>query len=127
MAIGGVSPEMVAIPELGVTPLVDPDTDLEAELPTPGNLCYLVIPAWRGSVFRKFVPRLRILSNWKLDKALFSVSVLPVMVTPIVEPVEAFPVAFLPVLPDDDPGATLQVSPLRVAATARSWMCSRRT
>ena len=35
MAIGGVSPERVAIPELGVAPLVDPDTDLEDELPTP--------------------------------------------------------------------------------------------
>ena len=29
MAIGGASPEGVAIPELGVAPLVDPDTDLE--------------------------------------------------------------------------------------------------
>ena len=35
MAIGGVSPEGVAIPGLGVTPLVDPETDLEDELPTP--------------------------------------------------------------------------------------------
>ena len=34
MAIGGVSPERVTIPELGVAPLVDPDTDLEDELPT---------------------------------------------------------------------------------------------
>ena len=50
-------------------------------------------------------------------------SVLPVVVTPLVEPVEAFPVAPsmhpeppVPVLPDDDPGATSRVSPLRVAA-----------
>ena len=35
MAIGGVSPEMVAIPELGVAPLVDPNIDLEDKLPTP--------------------------------------------------------------------------------------------
>ena len=35
MAIGGVSPEGVAIPELGVAPLIDSDTDLEDELPTP--------------------------------------------------------------------------------------------
>ena len=34
-AIGGLSPERVGIPELGVAPLVDPDTDLEDELPTP--------------------------------------------------------------------------------------------
>ena len=35
MEIGGVSPERVAVPELGVTPLVDTDTELEDELPTP--------------------------------------------------------------------------------------------
>ena len=35
MAIGGVSPEGVAIPELGVAPLVDPETDLEDELLAP--------------------------------------------------------------------------------------------
>ena len=35
MAIGGVSPERVAIPELGFGPLVDPDNDLDDELPTP--------------------------------------------------------------------------------------------
>ena len=39
MAIGGASPEGVAIPELGVAPLVDPDTDLEDELPTLRALC----------------------------------------------------------------------------------------
>ena len=56
MAIGGVSPEKVAIPELCVAPLVDPDTDLKDEL---GTLCCLVI--------REFVPRLRIsqIWNWK--------------------------------------------------------------
>ena len=35
MDIGGVSPEGVAVPELGVTPLFDTDTELEDELPTP--------------------------------------------------------------------------------------------
>ena len=35
LAIGGVSPERVAIPELGVAPLVDSEIDLEDELPTP--------------------------------------------------------------------------------------------
>ena len=35
MTIGGASLERVAIPELGVGLLVDPDTDLEDELPTP--------------------------------------------------------------------------------------------
>ena len=33
IAIGGVSPERVAIPELGVAPLVDPDTELPDDDP----------------------------------------------------------------------------------------------
>ena len=50
-------------------------------------------------------------------------SVLPDMVTPLVEPVEVFPVApstypepHVPIQPEADPGATSRVSPLRVAA-----------
>ena len=45
-----------------------------------------------------------------LEKALLSASILPVMVTPIVDPVVGFPVALssypeppLPVMPNDDP------------------------
>ena len=57
------------------------------------------------------------------DLELLNVSVLPVMVTALVEPVEVFPVAPstypeppVPVQPDADPGAMSRVSPLRVAA-----------
>ena len=35
MEIGGVSPEMVAVPELGVAPLINTDTELEHELTAP--------------------------------------------------------------------------------------------
>ena len=63
------------------------------------------------------------LADLELEKALLSVSVLPVMVTPLVEPVEVFPVAPstypeppVPVQPDADPGAMSRVSPIRVAA-----------
>ena len=35
MEIGGVSLEGVAVPELGVAPLINTDTELEDELPTP--------------------------------------------------------------------------------------------
>ena len=63
------------------------------------------------------------LADPELEKALLSVSVLPVMVTPLVEPVKAFPVAPstypeppVPVQPDDDQGAMSRVSPLQVAA-----------
>ena len=37
MEIGGVSPEMVAVPELGVAPLINTDTDLDDELPVPDD------------------------------------------------------------------------------------------
>ena len=57
MAIGGVSPERVAIPELGVAPLVDPDTDLEDEMSTPEDSMLLSDSSPEGSVFRGFVPR----------------------------------------------------------------------
>ena len=83
-------------------------------------LCCLVIPAQRGSIFRGFAPP--DLADLELEKALLSVCVLPVMVTPLMEPVEAFPVAPstypeppVPVQLDADPGATSRVSPLRVA------------
>ena len=63
------------------------------------------------------------LADLELEKALLSVSVLPVMVTPLVDPVEVFPVGPsmypeppVPDQPDADPGATSRVSPLRVAA-----------
>ena len=35
LAVSGVGPEWVAIPELGVTTLTDPGTELEDELPAP--------------------------------------------------------------------------------------------
>ena len=61
MAIGCVSLEKVAIPELGVAPLVDPDTDLEDELPTPEDSMLL---SYSSPVFRGFIPRLRISPIW---------------------------------------------------------------
>ena len=64
MAIGGVSPERVAIPELGVAPLVDPGTDLEDELPTPEDSMLLSDSGPEGSVVRGFAPRHWILLIW---------------------------------------------------------------
>ena len=128
MAIGGVSPERVAIPELGVAPLVDPDTDLEDELTTPEDSMLVSDSSPEGVRLPGVRPApLDIaeldIADLELEKALLSVSVLPVMVTPIVDPVVGFPVAPssyleppLPVLPDDDPGATSRISPLWVAA-----------
>ena len=63
------------------------------------------------------------IADLELEKALLSVSVLPVMVTPVVDPVVVSPVAPslyqkppLPVLLHDDPVATSRISPLRVTA-----------
>ena len=63
MAIDGVSPERVATPELGVAPLVDPDTDLEDELSTPED-SMLLSDSRKTDPFRGFVPRLRISQIW---------------------------------------------------------------
>ena len=59
------------------------------------------------------------LADLELEKALLSVSVLPVMVTPLVEPVEVLPVAPstypeppVPVQPDTDPGAMAADGPI---------------
>ena len=81
MAIGGVSPERVAIPELGVAPLVDPDTDLEDELPTPEGSMLLSDSSPEGVRLPGVRPTLPDLADLELENALLSVSVLPVMVT----------------------------------------------
>ena len=52
MAISGVSPEGVTIPELGVAPLVDSETDLEDELPTPDDSPFVTCGGFAGgSIF----------------------------------------------------------------------------
>ena len=123
MAIGGMSPERVAIPELGVVPLVDPDTDLEDELPTPDDSMLLNDYSPEGARLPGVHPTPLDLAYLELERALLSVSILPAMVTPLEEPVEVFPVAPstypeppVPVQPDVDPGVASRVSPLRVAA-----------
>ena len=134
MAIGGVSPEGVAIPELGVAPLVDPETDLEDELPTPEDSMLVSIysdSSPEGVRIPGVRPAPLDIADLELEKALLSVSILPVIVTPIVDPVVVFLVAPcsypeppLPVMPDDDPGAMSRISPL---TGARSWMCFHHT
>ena len=90
MAIGGVSPEGVAIPELGVAPLVDSDTDLEDELPTPEDSMLVSDSSPEGIRLPGACPTPPDIADLELEKALLSVSILPVMVTPIVDPVFFF-------------------------------------
>ena len=123
MEIGGVSPEGVAVPELGVAPLVYFDTELEDELPTPEDSPLLHDSSLEGVRLLGVRPVPRDFVDIELEKALLSVSILPAMVKSLEEPVEVFPVAPytypeppVPVLPYDDPGAPSRVSPLWVAA-----------
>ena len=131
MAIGCVSLEKVAIPELGVAPLVDPDTDLEDELPTPEDSMLLSYSSPEGVRFPGVHPTPPDITDLELEKALLSASVLPVMVTHIVDPEVVYLVAPssyqeppFPVLPDDDPGAASRISPLRVAADSPILDCT---
>ena len=129
MDIGGVSPQGVAIPELGVAPLVDPGTELEDELPTPDDSPLLHDSSPEGVRPPGACSAPRDLVDLELEMALLSVSILPAMVSPLEELVEGFPVAPStypdpPVLVDlgsddlgsDDLGALSRLSPLRVAA-----------
>ena len=123
MEIGGVSPEGIAVPELGVASLVYSDTELEDELPTPEDSPLLHDSKPTGVRLSGVRPVPRDLVDIELEKVLLSGSILPAMVMPLEEPVEVFPVAPstypeppVPVLLYDDPGAPSRVSPLRVAA-----------
>ena len=123
MVISGASPEGVAIPELGVAPLFDHDTDLEDELPTPKGSMLIGDSSLEGVCSPGISLAPLNLADLELEEELLSVSVLPAIVTPLVEPVEAFPVALsaypeppIPVQSDVAPCATSRVSPLRVAA-----------
>ena len=90
MEIGGVSPEGVAVPELGVASLVDTDTELEDELTTPEDSPLLHDSSPEGVRLPGVRPAPRDLVDIELEKALLSVSILPAMVTPLEEPVEVF-------------------------------------
>ena len=75
IAIGGVSPGTAAIPELG------------ASLPTPEDSMFPSDSSPEGVRLPGVSPTPPDIADLELEKALLSVSVLPVMVTPIVDPV----------------------------------------
>ena len=122
-AVSGVSPEGVAIPELGVASLADPGTDLEDEWPTPDDSPSVSASGPEGVSLLGVRPALPDAINLELEKALLDVSVLPVMVTPLVDPVvrsqeapSSYPEPPLPGMPDDDQDPAAQISPLREVA-----------
>ena len=123
MEIAGVSPKMVAVPELGVAPLMDTDTELEDELPMPEDSPLVGNSSPEEARPLGVRPAIRDIVDLEFEKALLCVSVLPKMVTPLEEPVEGFPMAPssypeppVPVLSYVDPDASSRSSPIRVAA-----------
>ena len=66
-------------PELGVAPLVDPQTDLEDELPTP-------VGSPSTDVSKSVPTSTSSGVDLELARALLEIGVLPVMVTPMVDP-----------------------------------------
>ena len=87
MTVSGVSPEVVAVPELGVAPLTDSKTNLKDELPTSDDSPSMSVSDPVGICLPGVRPVLPDILDLELQKALLDVSVLPVMVTPIVDPV----------------------------------------
>ena len=117
MAISGVSPEGVAIPEIGVAPLADSETDLEDELPTPDDSPSMSASDPESVCLPGVCSAPPDILDLELEKALPDVSILPVMVTPIVDPVVGLPGAPssyqtppLPILPNDDQDPIPQIS-----------------
>ena len=109
MGVSCVSSEGVAITELGVAPLADSETDLEDELPTPDDSPSVSASDPERVCLPGVRPAPPDIIDLELEKALLDVSILPVMVTPIVDPVVglpgapfAYPAPPLPVLPNDD-------------------------
>ena len=64
MAVSGVGPQGVAIPELGVTPLADSRTELEDELPTPEDSPSMSTSGLEGVCLPGFVLCFRTSWTW---------------------------------------------------------------
>ena len=120
LAVSGVGPEGVAIPELGVAPLADSGTELEDEHPTPEDSLVMSASGPEEVCLPGVRPALPDVIDLELQKALLDVSVLPVMVTPIVDSVVtrpdapcAYPATPLPVLQSNHQDPIPQMSPFR--------------
>ena len=124
-------PDMVLFPELGVTPLIDSGTDLEDEMPTPDDSPGSVAVSAAGAVVPQVFPAARGGFDLELAKALLDVSVVPMMITPIVDPVvdsmvspAAYPEPPLPVVLVDVPVPVAESSPWQGVADSPVRECS---
>ena len=118
-----MGPKGVAIPELGVAPLADTGTELEDEPPTPEDSPGMSASGPEEVCLPVLRPALPDVLDLELQKALFDVSVLPVMITPIVDPVVTRPDAPcsylappLPVPQSNDQDPIQRMSPFREVA-----------
>ena len=121
-SIADVDSDMVVFPELGVAPLIDSGTDLEDELSVVGSA---------GAVEPEVRPTPRGGFDIELAKALLDVLVVPMMITPIVDPVVdsmVSPAEYmeppLPVVLVDIPVPVAESSPLQEVADGPLRECS---
>ena len=103
------------------------ETDLEDELPTPDDSPSESASGPDGVCLPGVRPALPDAFDLELEKALPDVSILPVMVTPLVDPVvglpeapSPYPAPPLPELPDDNQDPIARISPLREVADSPS-------
>ena len=132
-SISDLDSDMVVFPELGVAPLIDSVTDLENELPTPDNSPGSVAVRSAVAAVPEVCPAPRGGFDMELAKALLDVMVVPMMITPIMDPVvdsmvspAAYPEPPLPVMLVDDPVPVAETSPLQEVAESalhRSRRC----
>ena len=109
-SVGDVDADVVMFPELGVAPLIASGTDLEDELPTPADSPVSVAVRSAVAAVPEVCPVLKGGFDLELAKALLDVSVMPMMVTLIVDPVvdsmvspAVYQVPPLPVVLVDEP------------------------
>ena len=85
LTISGVGSDGLVVPELGVAPLEDSGTHLEDELPTPDGSPSTDAVKPGEVVLLDVGPAPRDV-NLEVARALLKVAVLPLMVTPIIDP-----------------------------------------
>ena len=130
-SIGDVDSDMVVFPVIGVTPLIDSGTDREDELPTPDDSPGSVAVSSAGAAVPEVCPAPRGGFDLELVKALLDVLVVPMMITPIVDPVvdsmvsmAAYPGPPLPVVLVDVPVPVAESSLLQEVADSPVRECS---
>ena len=130
-SIGDVDSDMVVFPELGVTPLIDSGTvwrtSCRRRMIPPGS----VAVSSAGAAVPEVCPAPRGSFDLELAKALLDVSVMPMMITPIVDPVvdsivspAAYPEPPLPVVLVDIPVPVAGFLVCRRWLIVPVWECS---